>query len=309
VKLAELSDAELQGRLKQGALAWRAGPFVLRARSSIEAFAQAARLTYGDFTLEPEETFADFALELAPGRGFRNPWRAEVSLWFGGRRPFLPLPRRQAYPFFEWGLNWCVASHVQDWLLIHAAVVERRGRAVVMVGPPGSGKSTLCAALLHRGWRLFSDEFAMIDLEGGALWPWPRPVSLKNRSIELIAERCGGMASLTTPVADTSKGLVAHLKPPTDSVRRMAEPARPGLVLFPTFTAGAPLRLVRRDMGTAFLALAEQSFNYSLLGEQGFHSVARLLAEAPAYDLSHDSLDEAIDGLQDLVDSRAALPC
>jgi predicted ATPase len=29
---------------------------------------------------------------------------------------------------------------------------------VILPAPPGSGKSTLCAALVTRGWRLLSDE-------------------------------------------------------------------------------------------------------------------------------------------------------
>jgi hypothetical protein len=47
----------------------------------------------------------------------------------------------QTYPMFEWGLNWCIASHAHSFLVIHATVVERGGRAMVLPAPPGSGKA------------------------------------------------------------------------------------------------------------------------------------------------------------------------
>jgi ABC-type cobalamin/Fe3+-siderophores transport system ATPase subunit len=66
--------------------------------------------------------------------------------------------------------------------------VERNGKALLLAGPSGAGKSTLCAALITRGWRLLSDEAAMIRPDDGLIQPYPRPICLKNASIDLIAE-------------------------------------------------------------------------------------------------------------------------
>ena len=83
-------------------------------------------------------------------------------------------------------MNWCISAHAHQFLILHAAVLERGGVALIMPAPPGSGKSTLCAALALSGWRLLSDELALIDPGSGRVWPLCRPVSLKNRSIEVI---------------------------------------------------------------------------------------------------------------------------
>src|SRR3546814_17273791 len=73
----------------------------------------------------------------------------------------------QALPMLEWGLNWCIGAHGHQFLIIHAAVIERNGLAAILPGAPGSGKSTLTACLVHNGWRLLSDAMALVSLQGG----------------------------------------------------------------------------------------------------------------------------------------------
>ena len=96
--------------------------------------------------------------------------------------------------------------HAHHYLLLHSAVIEREGCAVIMPAPPGSGKSTLCAGLVHRGWRLLSDELALISLTDTSITPLGRPISLKNQSIDVIKEYVPG-AIFNRVTHDTSKGL------------------------------------------------------------------------------------------------------
>ncbi len=98
------------------------------------------------------------------------------------------MPLGHAMPLLEWALNWCISTDAHQFLIVHAAAIERNGLAVVLPAPPGSGKSTLCAALIHRGWRLLSDELALLSLVDGTLHALARPVSLKNRSIDVMSE-------------------------------------------------------------------------------------------------------------------------
>src|SRR3546814_15972535 len=95
----------------------------------------------------------------------------------------------------EWGLNWCIGAHGHQFLIIHAAVIERNGLAAILPGAPGSGKSTLTACLVHNGWRLLSDEMALVSLQDGGLTALARPISLKNRRSE---ERRGGKECVST---------------------------------------------------------------------------------------------------------------
>jgi HprK-related kinase A len=199
-------------------------------------------------------------------------------------------------------MNWCVSQHYNQCLVIHAAVVEKNGQAVIMPGTPGSGKSTLCAALVNlAGWRLLSDELTLIDLSTGMVLPNPRPLSLKNQSIQIIRELCPELYC-STIVKDTIKGRVALFRPSADSVRRVDQPARASLVLFPKFEPGARFELNEISKGRAFLELANHSFNYSTLGELGFAAIARQMDTARCYDLQYDgNLLDAVDRLERLV--------
>ena len=47
----------------------------------------------------------------------------------------------------RWTLNLCVFHQPSRDLVLHAAVVERDGRALIMPAVPGSGKSTLLRTL------------------------------------------------------------------------------------------------------------------------------------------------------------------
>lgn len=55
---------------------------------------------------------------------------------------------------------------VRNVTALHGCAVDVGGRAVVMLGAPGAGKSTAAAALLRRGCRVLTDDIAAIELDG-----------------------------------------------------------------------------------------------------------------------------------------------
>jgi len=211
----------------------------------------------------------------------------------------------QAYPMLEWGLNWCVSMHAHHYLIIHAAVVEKQGLAAILPAPPGSGKSTLTAVLVLSGWRLLSDELTLIDRRTGLLHALPRPVSLKNQSIDVIRE-FSPEAFINRVSHDTAKGSVAHMRPPRDSVLRQHEPARPGWVIFPKWEAGADTRLTPRSRAETFMFLAQNAFNYSHLGADGFRVGTTLIDHAHCYDFRYSALREAVAAFDRLAERGAA---
>jgi HprK-related kinase A len=303
VKLLQLSPADLRQQLAGEGVWLRTGPFSLRVRSRIPHVAEGLADLYGQFEVRnTHQAFADFHVELNPPNTLRRWFRPQVNFSFDGDLPFKPLPYDQAYPMLEWGLNWCVSMHAHHYLIIHAAVVEKNGLAAILPAPPGSGKSTLTAGLVLSGWRLLSDELTLIDRKTGKIHALPRPVSLKNQSIDVIRQ-FAPEAFINRPSYDTAKGTVAHLCPPKESVRRQHEPARPGWVIFPKWLAGSDTALTPRSKAQTFMFLAENAFNYSHLGADGFRVGTALIDQVDCYDFQYSQLQEAVAAFDRLADN------
>jgi HprK-related kinase A len=302
--VADLPRSELAARLAGPGLVLRTGPFANRIHTDIPRLADGIALLYADYPVDAADCFADFHLALRRAGGLRRWFHPQVRFDHDGATPFKPLPLAQAYPMFEWTLNWCVSHRAHRYLIIHAAVLERHGRAVILPAPPGSGKSTLCAALVTRGWRLLSDEMTLVRLDDGMLAPLPRPVSLKNASIGVIRAFAPD-AVLSDPVDNTTKGTIAHLKPPAASIARAAEPARPSLIVFPRYEAGAATSLAPLPKARAFMQVAENAFNYQVLGADGFAALGRLVDATGQYEFRYSRLDEAIGVFEQLASGAA----
>jgi HprK-related kinase A len=268
-------------------------------QSALPAVAEGISLLYADHEVRGSADFADFHVRVDRPLGLRRWLNPQVVFRFDGAPPFHPLPGDQGFPLLEWGLNWCISGHLHQYLIIHAAAVERGGRALLLPAPPGSGKSTLCAALVSRGWRLLSDELALISPETGNVVPLVRAISLKNASIAVIGRFARAMR-IGPAVHDTLKGSVAHVKPPIESVQQQADPATPRWVVKPRYAAGEPARLQACAKGQTFIQLADSAFNYEVHGRRGFDLIGDLVASCDCYELSYSDLEEAVGMFNDL---------
>jgi hypothetical protein len=276
-----------------------APPFSFRIRSRYPQIADALTLAYSNHEIAAPDSFIDFDLLMRPVDGLRRFIRPLMNLEIDGHPPFDPLPANQVFPLLEWGMNWCVTSTAHHWVMCHSAVLAKDDLAVILPAPPGSGKSTLCAALMLSGWRLLSDEMALIDPETLALNPFVRPVSLKNASVDLISIKYD-QALLTPKVHDTIKGTVAHLQPTLDSVLAGEKPAQPRWLIFPKYQAGTALSLLPMPKSEAMVELARNTFNMAALGPKAFTTLNAVVEQCDCFRLEYSDLDEAIgnfDGL------------
>lgn len=303
-RLAASSASDIARWLADGALAIRMGPLLCRIRCDMPDVAQFVHDAYAHHPAVVSPPFADLHVEVCRPLNLRRWMRSQVEFVVDGERPFEPLPREQAPGLLEWGLNWAIAASCHQWLMLHAASLERGGRVVVMPAPPGSGKSTLCAALACRGWRLLSDEITLLDPETLDAHSLARPVNLKNASIELI--RSFEPSTRWGPVSlDTVKGRVTHLCPPAAAVERMHETGRPAWIVFPRFVPGVEPVLAPRSRGATFGHLIENAFNYSVLGELGFDAAWRLVQRSRCFDFTYSALDDAMEVFDWLASSES----
>ncbi|WP_168734309.1 HprK-related kinase A [Pseudothauera nasutitermitis] len=290
--LASFAPAPLRRLLAEGRLALRSGPLTVRITSSEAIVARNLALLYRQHPAADAPPFADFHVQIARPAGPRRWLRPQVEFRLDGHAPFLSLPAAQAFALLEWGMNWCIASHCHQYLVLHAAVLARGEDAVLLPAPPGAGKSTLCAFLAHRGWRLLSDELALLEPGSARVWGLARPINVKNASIGLLRTALPE-AVFADAVPDTKKGTVAHIAPPPESVAEAALPARLRWIVTPRYQAGAPLSATPIGRPEAMAMLIDNAFNYDVLGEQAFVTLTDLLADVPCVDLHYARLEDA----------------
>ncbi len=299
MKVSDLALTDLRQRLASDGLCFGCGSFRIRLRTPVAPLIPLLHHLYAHYPVYSDSGIDDYRIRLDWASPLRRWIRPVVRFTADDPAPFTDVPVTRALPTLEWGTNWCIATRAHHLLMLHAAVVERNGRALILPASPGHGKSTLCTALAHSGWRLFSDEFGLVRPEDGLLIPIPRLISLKNQSIEVIRtfapDTCLGPS-----YHGTHKGTVAHVRPPLESVERSAELARPGWIVFPRWSAGASLTLEPLPKDRAFMMVATNAFNYEVLGELAFNAVAQMVRTCDSYALVYSDLRQAIDALDEL---------
>lgn len=67
-----------------------------------------------------------------------------------------------------------------DLLFLHSAALDWRGKACLLAGESGAGKSTTAWALLHHGFGYLSDELSPIDVDTLQVHAYPHALCLKE---------------------------------------------------------------------------------------------------------------------------------
>jgi HPr kinase/phosphorylase len=148
---------------------------------------------------------------------------AEARFGFKRAPRLFPLPFRPP------------SDHIAASMQIHASCAARQNAGVLLLGPPGSGKSDLMLRLLHHGFTLVADD--RVDIADGVARP-PRTLA------GLLEVR--GLGIVRLPHSPSARlALAVSLAPPT---ARLPAPARHDLLDLPLVTidpaaASAPARV------------------------------------------------------------------
>ena len=309
--LASVDQRDIRRALANKGLWFDYGGVSMRLRSDSAVLASQVQAAYGQFPFVDQSDWADLHIQVVRQSGVRRWLAPQVVFNCDGRRPFEPFPADAPLPMLEWGGNWLIGQRMNNLLLLHAGAVERDGLALLMPALPGSGKSTLTAALSLRGWRLLSDEFGAYDPQVGAFRAMLKPVALKNQSIDVIRS-FSPLAKFGPQFPKTRKGTVAHFAADAASVAGRHRLAKPGAVILPKWAAGSSTQLEPVSADALFPSLAFNAFNYKALGAAGFDAAVRLAQDCPAWQLIYSDLDDAIAAINALWPqvqaAHAALP-
>lgn len=125
---------------------------------------------------------------------------------------------------------------------LHASTVALDGRAVLICGPSGSGKSDLALRLIDRGFRLVSDDQTIVRKEGSKLIASAPPTIHGKLEIRGL-----GIVEMET-VEDVPVALFIELtsdiqRIPDDSRDRLVLDVRIPLISVDALTASAPSKV------------------------------------------------------------------
>ncbi|MEO6360952.1 MAG: HPr kinase/phosphatase C-terminal domain-containing protein [Sphingomicrobium sp.] len=122
---------------------------------------------------------------------------------------------------------------------VHASTVAVEGRAVMIMGPSGSGKSDLTLRLLDRGFTLVSDDQTIVKRQGEKLIATPPPQLAGKLEIRGV-----GIVDMEHD-SDIPIALIVEL---TSDIQRLPDDSRERPIL------GVPIPLVSIDAMTASAA-------------------------------------------------------
>jgi HprK-related kinase A len=284
------------------------GAVVTNVRSGLASVASGIALHYAQHEIDDDDGFADFHVSVDRTTTMMRGLHPQAVFRFDDVEPFTPQPIDHSFFMFERGLDWCVTGHCHQYLMLEAAALEREGRALILPGSSGAGKSTLCAALVYRGgWRLLSDQVVLIEPGSGRLVPLPRPVGLKNESIELIRSFAPG-ASLGDVVVDkATRQRLAHVCLPADGVRMDQTMPVPAWVVMPKYRGGTVTELAVASRARTFMRLIDNAFNYEVHARKGFAALADLIDRSACFSFEYGGdLQDAVSLFDRLATSSRA---
>lgn len=208
------------------------------------------------------------------------------------------VARQQALPAVKGLITARCLVAERRRLFIHGATLVRQDLSLLLLGPPGTGKTTLALYLMQRGLHLAGDDIALLEADG-RLTPLAFPPAVKQPGWSLAAPIIKGFAGL--PVHERLDGMKVKYVPVAKRAGR--EKLHPGHAVLLRRTARGAARLTRTGEADLIGAiLAEAHGHERRLSHQNLEALTAMAAATRCWTLTYSS---AADAAQ-LLDKRLA---
>ena len=203
----------------------------------------------------------------------------------------------QVMPLLERQINQHLVGALGDRLLLHAGAVVDAGRAVILPATSASGKTTMAAGLVQRGYGYLTDELVILHSRTNSIVPFPKAMSLKEGSFGLF-ESFGPRP--TGPEYDRVWYLDPERLRPGSVV---TSPTPIGWVIFPRFKDGSKTHVEPLTVGETVLGLFENTVNNARHEEKGLDRLIKIARKAPGYRLMFGDLEDACRAVLGIIES------
>lgn len=194
-----------------------------------------------------------------------------------------------ALDYLEWRITTRILQNLKQFIQIHAAGVERGGKALLLVGPSGSGKSSLALCLLRRGWKCMSDEVVLLDAGCGSVLPFPRSFHADFSAMKIFHDLVAKQGD--TAFRDSSGKM--RLDPSFALEDWVAEPSPPGWIVFPDYQPGHSGEIEPVGETEALSLMLSQAINLAEHGKRGLDALMELVRSLQCFRLTTGDLNVA----------------
>ena len=182
-----------------------------------------------------------------------------------------------------------------DLLFLHAAALEHHGKAYLLAGESGNGKSQTAWGLLHHGFRYLSDELSPVDPHSLCVFPYPHALCLKRRP----------PPAYPLPTADVlDLGATIHVPLQALPAAAAPGPCELGAVLFVRYCEGLHAPVLRAiGAAEAGARMYVTTLNALAHPSHGLDAVVRIAQRVPCFSLESADLRMTCEMVSDMVAS------
>ena len=186
---------------------------------------------------------------------------------------------------------WQSAISAHDFqFYFHAGVVGLGQSCVLLPAAAGSGKSSVTAALTHRGFKYFSDEVALIERGTFLVPPVPLAICVKRPGWDLIARYFPEIQSAMTHQRMDRK-IVRYVPPPAGAIQH--DSALVSHIIFPRYDENGTTKLEPVTRSEAMRRLMDECLARRQLDRASVRELIRWIEGIKCFALNFSSLDQA----------------
>jgi hypothetical protein len=223
----------------------------------------------------------------------------DLAHLFEHRRHLCLMRARQALPVLQRYLTEAILARLGTSFALHAATLVKDGRALLVHGRPGAGKTTLSLALDAAGFRLGGDDIAILD-QKGRVRGVPYVPALKAGSWPIVQRFRPDVG--THPIHQRLDGRRVRYVPPIRFAPARSHPVK-AIVFLSRRGSGAPA-LKELEPLTAISSLIGTAYSPDhRMTAIRWKALVGCVSQARVFELSYARLDKAVNLLERIWDA------
>ena len=287
----------------KGEQSFRMLSYYFSVRWNIEAAGDQILYALRDFAVpqDAEEHPEIWAPSLPPNYSIvrRGSGKLRYHLLYGNDVMLTTNTLDRALANLFWQVNTQTIRQSGDFLLIHAGAVSTpAGEGILLPSVSGGGKTTLVTALVRRGFSYLSDEGGAVDPVSRELYPYHRPLSLKEGHAHLFPDLCER--------ANGSDWAVGQRWIHPEDVRpgAVGGPCPIRFVIAHQYRPGTPTEITPLTPAQGAMELLTNALNLPRYRSRALPLVADVARRARSYRLVSGNLEEAVQTIIELTGER-----